>query len=117
MQSFYDSLYHTTAVIGINSSAMLMAIIAHKPVLTILTEEYRKTQEETQHFQQLKNNDALDYARTDEEFAAAAARLLDGQDTHKDMRAKFIQRFIRPHGLSTSAGEEAAREIISIAKK
>ena len=117
MQSFYDAVYHTTAAIGINSSSMLMAIIAGKPVLTVLTDKYRKTQEETQHFKQLMKDDVLDWAVSDGEFVSAVKRLLDGDDIRKGRRIKFAEKFLRPLGLNVSAGEVAAQEIIAMAEK
>ena len=113
MQTFYDTLYYAVAAIGINTSSMLMAIIAGKPVLTILTDTYRKTQEETQHFRQLLEHDALEAARDEGEFVHAAVRLLGGNDFRKEQRRRFIEKFVRPRGLAVVAGDIAAQEIIS----
>lgn len=117
MQTFYDALYHTSGVVGVNTSAMLMAAIAGKPILTMLTDTYRATQGETQHFTQLLEHDVLDVSTNDEEFAAAARRILDGKDIRRERRAAFIKKFLRPHGLARAAGEEAAAAIITLAQR
>lgn len=117
IQSFYDAVYYATAAIGINSSSMLMAIMAGKPVITVLTDKYRKTQEETQHFRQLMQDDVLDWASTDHEFVKTIERLLQGNDFRRNRRQKFVQEFLRPRGLSAVSGREAAQEIIALAQK
>lgn len=117
MQTFYDALYYTSGAIGVNSSSMLMAIIAGKPVLTLLTDEYRRTQEQTQHFVQLLEHDVLEASETDEGFVKNAVRILDGKDDRRERRAAFIKKFLRPHGLTNAAGEEAAAAIIALAQQ
>src|SRR5690606_26145292 len=49
-RDFFDSLYHAAAIVGINTSAMIEAAIAGRPVLTI--DEFA-TQHETLHFRYL----------------------------------------------------------------
>lgn len=111
LQLFYDSLYYAEATVGINTSGMIDAVIAGKPGMTVLTPEYHLTQEEAMHFQYLMDGDVLEVLRSPEEFPAAVLRILHGHDGHKDERRKFIETFIRPRGIATSAGEIAAQRI------
>ena len=47
---FFDSLWHSAAVVGINTSALIEAAILGKSVLTPRTPEFAGTQEGTLHF-------------------------------------------------------------------
>ena len=107
----YNTLYHSAAVVGINTSAMIESVIVGKPVVSYLTDEYRKTQAEAQHFQQLLAENVLEVVKTPEEFVEVAGKLIAGKDTHKKEREAFVKKFIRPLGFEKLAGEAAADEI------
>lgn len=109
---FYDTLHHAAAaVVGVNTSSVIETVIADKPVVTLLTDEYRKTQIETQHFQQLVETDALAQASTPEEGVLLLKQLIAGHDRWREKRAAFIKKYIRPFGRDRVAGEAAADEI------
>jgi hypothetical protein len=102
-QGLYDSLHHAAAVVGLNTSAMIEAAIAGKPVHAILAEEFSGGQEQTLHFQYLRagNGGLLHEARTiDDHLQQLASTLRSGTvDCHR--RKEFLEKFIRPHGLDT----------------
>src|SRR5687768_8735583 len=50
---FFDSMYHAAAAIGINTSAQIECGIVGRPVFSIRTPEYRRTQDGTLHFRHL----------------------------------------------------------------
>ena len=52
----FDSLFHATAVVGINTSAMVEAAVVGRPVLSVLTSEFRDRQEGSLHFQYLRRH-------------------------------------------------------------
>ncbi|HEY6359551.1 MAG TPA: hypothetical protein VIX63_00535, partial [Vicinamibacterales bacterium] len=56
-QDFFDSFYHSAAVVGINTSALLEAGIVGRPVFTITAAEFAHAQEGTLHFRHLVNPD------------------------------------------------------------
>ncbi|MDZ4299980.1 MAG: hypothetical protein U1A26_03615, partial [Candidatus Sungbacteria bacterium] len=115
LQLFYDTLHHAVAAIdGANTSAIIDSIIAGCPGIAIITDEYKHTQIETKHFNQLVAADALYCARGAEEVWDVLGRLLNGADEKKEKRKAFVERFIRPCGLEISAGEAAAREVEKI---
>jgi hypothetical protein len=99
-QGLYDSLYHSRAVVGLNTSAMIEAGILDKPVLSLVMEEFAGGQEETLHFHYLRaaNGGLLEEAHGFEEHVQqlAAALRAPGND---DRIRKFIERFVRPRGL------------------
>ena len=51
--SFFDSLYYASAIVGVNTSAMVEAAILGKPVMSLLMEEFAATQKGTLHFHYL----------------------------------------------------------------
>ena len=52
---YFDSLHHSAAVVGLNTSAFLEGAIAGKPVFTTLLPEHYENQEGTIHFHYLLN--------------------------------------------------------------
>src|SRR5439155_21965522 len=77
-QNYFDSLYHSAAVVGINTSAQIEAAIVGRPVHTILAEQYRETQNGTLHFHYLVDPEFghVHVARTLEEHAQQLERSL-----------------------------------------
>ena len=54
-EDYFESLYYSSAVVGLNTSAFLEAAIVDRPVHTILTPEFADNQEGTLHFHYLLN--------------------------------------------------------------
>lgn len=115
-RDFYNALAHCEFTIGINTSGMIDAIINGKPCLTVMTDQYRPTQEKAVHFRQLLHADVLDVNHSPQETIDSIVRLLEGEDRHCDQRQQFVKEFIRPHGLGIAAGKVAARAIELIAE-
>jgi hypothetical protein len=116
--SFFDSLFHSAAVVGINTSAMIEASILRKPVLSLLTSDFAATQEGTLHFRYLlpENGGFLRIATSIEEHAVQLADVLRRPEITRAETERFIGHFLRPHGLETpctpilaDALEQAAR--------
>ena len=59
---FYDALFHATAVVGINTSALIEAAILGKRSFTVADPRYQKTQEGTFHFHYLTDGEILEKA-------------------------------------------------------
>ena len=102
---YFDSLYHSSAVVGLVTSAFLEAAIVGRPVLTFTLPEYRLHQEEMIHFRYLMTVEggllhmAPDLDRHFGQLAAALA--LDGARDEKNRR--FLGAFVRPFGLDAPA--------------
>lgn len=111
---FGDTLAHSVAVVGINTSGMIDALIADKPVIALMVDEYRSTQSVAQHFQYVLESGALEKAKGVNACVSAIGKLLKGLDAHQQERQKFVREFVRPRGLSVSAGDAAAEEIIKL---
>lgn len=100
---FYDSIYHSAAVIGINTSAMIEAAVINRPVLTVQTEDFADTQDGTLHFHHLKNFGLLRTSANLAEHVLHLKEVLSGEGRSLDINNRFLEAFVRPHGLSVSA--------------
>jgi hypothetical protein len=115
--AFFDSLYHSAAVVGINTSAMIEAAIVGRPVLSIRVRNF--AQEETLHFRYLlpENGGFLRVARTLEEHAAQLADVLAYPDTVRAQTERFVSNFIRPHGPDVAATPMVVNALESLASR
>jgi hypothetical protein len=111
-RNFYDSIYHSAAVVGINTTAQIESAIVGRPVHTVLAEEFRDTQEGTLHFHYLQADDfGLLFVGRD--FAEHAEQLADSLHGRADdgRNERFLRRFVRPFGLDRPARELVAEAI------
>jgi hypothetical protein len=99
-QGLYDSLFHSNAVVGLNTSAMIEAGILGKPVHTILTREFAGGQEQTIHFGYLRasRGGLLHEAASLEEHVGQLATAIQVCPDGAQER-RFVERFVRPQGL------------------
>src|SRR4029078_7274683 len=77
---YFDSLYYSAAVVGLNTSALVEAAIVDRPVFTILAPEFHENQEGTFHFHHLMTvgDGFLHAARTLDEHTAQLAATARG---------------------------------------
>ena len=101
LNDFFDSMYHSVATIGINTSPMIESGILNKPVFTILAPEFRDTQEGTLHFQRLVAGGLLNISHNLDEHLNQLNRVLASPESYQARIKHFIQSFVRPHGLDT----------------
>ena len=103
-QGLFDLLYHSAAVVGLNTSAQLEAAIVGRPVCTILAPEFAEGQQGTLHFRYLlKERDgfvelAPDFEAHRQQLASAVRGEYD-----RDAIRQFTERFLRPSGLDRPA--------------
>ncbi len=109
---YWDSLHHSSAVIGINTSALIEAAIARRPVLTLADERFRQTQEGTLHFAHLAGAEGdggvLTVARSWGEHLSHLVAALDRPDVFARRIEGFLESFVRPDGLDRAAAPQAA---------
>jgi hypothetical protein len=102
-QNYFESIYYSAAVFGINTSAQIEGAIVGRPVHTLLSDEFRETQQDTLHFPYLTDGVGhLHVARTLEEHAALLEESLYS-DTDDGRNERFVRRFARPFGLDVPA--------------
>jgi hypothetical protein len=110
---YFDSMYHAEGVIGVNTSGMIESGIIGRPVYSVIASEFATTQDGTLHFQHLKNVEGglLHLTANLEEHTAQLAQLLTDGGAERLSARKFIQAFIRPHGLDVPATPRVVGEI------
>ena len=102
---FFDSLYHSAVVVGVNTSAMVEAAIVGRPVCSLLAPEFAGTQEGTIHFRHLlpENGGFLRIAATVEAHVAQLAECLRDPASTRAETSRFVASFIRPAGVDQPA--------------
>ena len=100
---FYDSIAHSAGVVGANTSAMIEAAIAGKPVYTVLAPEFN--QAETIHFHYLRTEQGgfLHVAESLEEHFRQLADGLAHEAEESDRARSFVASFVRPGGVDKRA--------------
>jgi hypothetical protein len=113
---FFDSLVHSAAVVGINTTAMIEAAIVGKSVLTVLAPEF--AQESTLHFHYLleENGGFLHVASSLDEHVRQLRGVLDEDAAGAERRRRFVESFVRPHGLERPATPILADAIEDLAR-
>jgi hypothetical protein len=114
--TYYDTLYHSAAVIGVNTTGFLESAILDKPCLTVVTPQTSRGQEMRAHFKHLMNAGYIETARDFPELARQIMEILSGVDASRENRAKFVRDFIRPHGIGVPAAEVMAGAILAVAQ-
>ena len=111
-EDYFDSLYHSGAVVGLLTSVFLEASILGKPVHTIVLPEFIDRQSSLYHFSYLFSvggglvRAARDF---DEHRTQLAASLAEAPNPHRHNR--FVEAFIRPHGIRRSATDSFVEAI------
>ncbi len=113
-QDFLDTLYHSVAVVGVNTSAMIEAAIMDKPCISIKADQFASSQSEVTHFRHLVNGQFLDIVENIDEAVSSIGRILDGHDKLKESRKAFVASFIRPNGLEKNVGTLIASTLLSV---
>jgi hypothetical protein len=102
-EDFFDSIWHASVVVGINTSAMIEAAIIGRPVLTVPA--FSRTQEGTLHFHYLlaEHGGPVIAAATLDEHVAQLAATLEHPEEAVARGQSFVASFVRPCGLSEPA--------------
>jgi hypothetical protein len=116
---YFDSLFHSEAVVGINTSAMIEAAIVGRTVHTLLDPLFSGTQEGTLHFRYLlpENGGFLRVAHSMDEHVQQLADTLDHPSAGAAQLDAFVRAFVRPHGLTTAATPLQADALEGLAKR
>jgi hypothetical protein len=118
-RNFYDSIAHSAAVVGVNTSALIESAIVGRPVYTILDPETARAQEGTLHFDYLRaeNGGFLIEATSLSEHVRQLADGLAHPEAGTERARAFVASFVRPLGLERSAAEamaDAFEELASV---
>lgn len=114
--SYYDSLYHSAAVIGVNTTGFLEAAILDKPCLTLTSPMTSAGQEMRAHFKHLMDAEYIEVSQDFPQLVALIMNIVSGADPRRENRRKFVMNFIRPHGLNVPASEVISSAILAVAR-
>jgi hypothetical protein len=103
---FFDSIHHSGAVFGLNTSAMIEAAVVGRSVHTMLVPEFATSQRGVFHFDYLLRvgGGLLRVADDFDEIRAQLADAIAGRDADAaERRRRFLEEFVRPHGIDKPA--------------
>jgi hypothetical protein len=117
-RNYFDSIHHSAAMVGINTTAQIEGAIVGRPVHTVLADDFRFTQEGTLHFHYLEDGSSgeLIVGRTFAEHAAQLEQSLRG-DVDPGRNERFLRWFVRPLGLDVSGSEQLAGAIEELGRQ
>jgi hypothetical protein len=115
---YFDSMYHSAAAVGINTSAQIESGIVGHPVFSVRVPEYAGTQEGTLHFHYLLNENGglLHMADTLDDHVRDLAKAIDRTEEDDRRLRGFVEGFVRPAGLDTPATPKLADAIEELAR-
>jgi hypothetical protein len=110
---FFDSIHHSAAVVGANTTALIDAAIVGRRTYSVLLPELRGAQEETLHFHYLlpENGGALIVARSLEDHLGQLRALFIGDAGDDDWRERFLTSFVRPEGLDEPVAPKVVADL------
>jgi hypothetical protein len=116
---YYDSIHYASAVVGINTTAMIEAAIQRRPVLSIALPTFKDTQGGTLHFRHLlpENGGFVRVARSLEEHLEQLEDVLENPGEARTQIDAFVTRFLRPHGLERASTPIVVDELESVAAR
>ena len=102
---YFDSLYHSHAVVGLVTSGFLEAAVVGRPVYSLLLPELQMYQEGVQHFRYLLDVEGglLKVSRTFPAHLGELALALRQPVQRDEQNARFVRAFVRPQGLDVPA--------------
>jgi hypothetical protein len=116
---FYDSIAHSRAVVGVNTSALIESAIVGRSVYTVLDPQFADSQEGTLHFHYLRSDQGgfVHEATSLEEHVRQLAQGLEREQADEEDRVKtFVERFVRPCGLNLPAAQVMADAFAALAE-
>ena len=103
--AYFDSIHHSAAVVGVNTSAQIESAIVGRGVHTLLAPEFAETQQGTLHFRHLQqvNGGLLHVAADLREHVAGLEAAVSDPEASGARGRRFIEGFVRPFGVTEAA--------------
>ena len=114
---FFDSIHHSRAVVGINTTAMIEAAVVGRSVHTVFEPAFAGSQRGAFHFDYLLEvgGGAIHAAESYDAHRDDLAAVLAGADSGAARREAFLHEFVRPYGLDDAAVPRVVAAIEDIA--
>jgi hypothetical protein len=116
---YFDSMYYSAGVVGLNTSAFIEAAVVGKPVHAVMLPEISDSnQEGTLHFHYLLevNGGLLHATRSLDEHVRSLGSLLSGDGGGDPRAAQFVDGFVRPFGRGEAATPRFAAAVEDAAR-
>jgi hypothetical protein len=99
--NFYESVFYSMGVVGVNTTAMIESAIIGKCVFSVLAPEFNDSQSNTIHFGYLRqeNGGMLYLASGLEEHIGHLKSILQNEESMRSQVAAFVKEFARPSGI------------------
>ena len=115
-RDYVDSLWHCTAVVGINTSAQIEAAIVGRPVFTVRDPDFAHAQDGTLHFRHLvAGGGPVRVADTLDAHVAQLGEFLERGNESAAAQREFVRAFVRPQGLDRPAAPIFATAVAGLA--
>jgi len=116
---YFNSIVHSAAVIGINTTAEIESAIVGRGVLTILAPEFQATQEGTLHFEHLRRADGglVRVAQTFSEHVEQLNETLRDPQVDGVRCRRFVEAFVRPYGIDAPATPRVVEALERLAQR
>jgi len=100
-RDYFDSIHHSAAVVGINTTAEIESAIIGRSVFTVTAPEFSETQGGTLHFEHLRqvNGGLLHVAAGLAEHVGQLESALQNPGADDARCRRFVEAFVRPQGL------------------
>jgi len=100
--NFYESVFYSIGVVGVNTTAMIESAIIGKCVFSVLAPEFNESQSNTIHFSYLRqeNGGMLFLSNNLDEHVGHLKDILQNEESKRSLLAEFVKHFARPHGIN-----------------
>jgi hypothetical protein len=115
-RDYFDSMFHSHAVVGVNTSALIESGIVGRLVFSFRVPELAGTQEGTLHFRHLRREGLLRLAEGLDEHVAQLGASFESAERDRARVRDFVQLFVRPHGLDQPATPRVVEAIEAAAR-
>jgi hypothetical protein len=114
---FFDSMWYSGVVVAVNTSAEVEAAIIGRTICTVRAPEFEHSQAGTLHFGHLDGEDGVVIAARDmDEHVEHIRQALVNPAQFLNRTKRFVERFVRPHGIDVPATPILTSAIEGLAK-
>jgi hypothetical protein len=120
--SFFDSLYYSEFVVGVNTTSMIEAGILKKPVFTLVPKENSSKMHEgtygTLHFKYLLDGGLIKFSDNTKHHYDQLLEYIELSEKDREEYLKnienFIKKFVRPNGLTQNVVELYYQKVMAM---
>ena len=105
VEAFRQAMLASSAVVGINTTAMIEAAILRRPVFTVRDAAFHHSQQQTLHFEYLSSEQdgCAIVGHSLSEHIRQLEAVLTGRGPGLAAADRFVERFVRPRGIHARA--------------